>query len=60
MNKNQRDKNRKTARWLENKKVCQQCGERGNHRFPGILTPLDLVEGRTPEVFWSCRYKVTT
>ena len=54
MNKKQRDKNRRTARWLKNQMPCPRCGKRGNHRFPGIFTYADKLTGKVPEEWWSC------
>lgn len=56
MNKNQRNRNRRTAAWLKVQTyTCPNCNAKGYHWFPTSHCTLeDLVSDREPQGFWVC------
>jgi hypothetical protein len=63
MNRNQRNKNRANARWLEGlahvarlqAHTCENCGEKGGHWIQTEMQTLeDILAGRESRGFWAC------
>jgi hypothetical protein len=54
MNKNQRDSNRDTAKWLHHQQVCPECGERGLHYVAIPISLWEIMSGREQQGFWTC------
>lgn len=54
MNRRQRDKNRRTARWLEWQKLCPRCGQRGRHYYGPVLSLEQILNGVESVGIWTC------
>lgn len=54
-NQKQRTRNRDTARWLKEQKVCPRCGEKGRHHKVLPQSLVDIMNRVPAQEIWLCK-----